>query len=123
MSAAIWVAMLAGGAVGAPARLLLDTWVQGRTGARFPWGTTVVNATGSLLLGLLTGLVLHHGLDPRVRTVAGTGFCGAYTTFSTYAFESVRLAQEDARAAAANVLLQAVAGGALAGLGLALTLR
>ena len=116
--------MLGGGAIGAPSRFLLDTWVQRTTGGRFPWGTLVVNASGSLALGVITGLVLHHGLSPQVRTVAGTGFCGAFTTFSTFAYETVQRSGDGRRrAAAANLVLQTFLGGGLAALGLALALR
>jgi CrcB protein len=83
--------------VGAPARYLLDGWVSDRTsGGAFPWGTFVVNITGCLALGLLTGLGLYHGLGSTTRLVVGTGGLGAYTTFSTLTFETVRLAEEGA---------------------------
>jgi fluoride exporter len=91
-----WVAFLVAAGIGAPARYLLDGWVQDRTSGAFPWGTFAVNVTGCLILGLLTGLGLYHGLDNTTRTVIGTGGMGAYTTFSTFTFETVRLAQEGA---------------------------
>ena len=62
----------------------------------FPWGTFVVNVSGCLILGLLTGLGLYHGLGPTCGTIVGTGGLGAYTTFSTFTFETVRLAEEGA---------------------------
>ncbi len=124
MSAATWVAFLVAAAGGAAARVLLDGYVQARAGGRFPWGTLAVNATGSLALGVLTGLGLHHGLAPSVRTVIGTGACGAFTTFSTFAVDTLDLAEGGApRAAVLNVALNLVVGTGLAGLGLALTLR
>jgi CrcB protein len=117
-----WVAFLVAAGVGAPARYLVDGWVQDRTGGVFPWGTFAVNVSGCLALGLLTGLGLHHGLDVTAQTVVGTGGLGAYTTFSTFTFETVRLAEEGAvdlafRNAAAGLLV----GLAAASVGLALT--
>ncbi|HMG41188.1 MAG TPA: fluoride efflux transporter CrcB [Acidimicrobiales bacterium] len=122
MTGPAWAAFLAAAAVGAPARYLLDGWVQDRTAGAFPWGTFTVNVTGCFLLGLLTGLGLHHDLDATTRTVLGTGGLGAYTTFSTLTFETVRLAEEGAlddavRYAGTSLLV----GLAAASLGLALT--
>ncbi|MEO5680453.1 MAG: fluoride efflux transporter CrcB [Acidimicrobiales bacterium] len=117
-----WAAFLIAAGIGAPARYLLDGWVQDRTSGALPWGTFLVNVTGCLALGLLTGLGLHHGLSAGTRTVLGTGGIGAYTTFSTLTFETVRLAEEGAindavRNAAASLLV----GLAAASVGLALT--
>jgi fluoride exporter len=117
-----WVAFLAAAAVGAPSRYLLDGWIQDRTRGAFPWGTFTVNVSGCLLLGVLTGLGLYHELDATTRTVLGTGGLGAYTTFSTFTFETVRLAEEGAldeafRNAAASFLV----GLAAASAGLVLT--
>jgi fluoride exporter len=115
----LWVAIA--GAIGAPARFLLDAWVQHRTDRIFPWGTFVINASGSLILGFVTGLVLYHGLPNTPRLLIGTGFCGAYTTFSTFTLESVRLAEDRAVPAAfGNVLGSMVAGLLGAALGLVL---
>jgi CrcB protein len=91
-----WVAFVAAGAVGAPARYLLDLAVQDRTRGGYPGGTVVINISGSLILGLITGLALHHGLSQPAKVVLGTGFCGAYTTFSTFSFETVRMIEEGA---------------------------
>lgn len=82
---------LAGG-LGAGARFLVDSWLAARLRSSVPTGTVVVNVTGSLALGLLTGWVLRHGGGPLV-TVVGTGFLGGYTTFSTASVEAVRLAR------------------------------
>lgn len=82
------------GAVGAPARYLLDGYVQSRSAGQVPMGTLVINTTGSLVLGFLTGLVLYHAFPATPKIVLGTGFCGAYTTFSTFTYETVRLAEE-----------------------------
>jgi fluoride exporter len=121
MSPLTWVAFVAAGAIGAPARYLVDGAVADRIGGVFPWGTLVVNVSGSLVLGLLTGLALYHGFPEAPRLVLGTGFCGAYTTFSTHTFETVRLIEEGALAAAArNAAGTLLAGLAAAALGLAL---
>jgi CrcB protein len=96
VSPAAWIAFVAAGAVGAPVRYLLDGYVGDRTEGVFPWGTFLINVSGSLLLGLLTGLALYHAFPDTPRIVLGTGFCGAYTTFSTFSFETVRLIEEGA---------------------------
>jgi CrcB protein len=120
MSSAAWLAFLLAAAVGAPARYLVDGVVQDHTDGVFPWGTFVVNVSGCLILGLVTGLGLYHGLDPTVRTVVGTGGMGAYTTFSTFTFETVRLAEEGAvNEALRNVLASFLVGLAAASAGLA----
>ena len=110
------------GAVGAPSRYVVDVLVQQRARGVFPWGTFVINTTGSFLFGLLSGLALHHGLGNVPKTVLGTGFCGAYTTFSTFSYETVRLVEEGAfLEAALNVVASLGVGllAAAAGLGIA----
>lgn len=82
---------LAGG-LGAVARLVLDGSLTSRTRGRYPVGTFLVNVTGSLLLGLVAGLAAGALLPPQWALVAGTGFLGGYTTFSTAVVETVRLA-------------------------------
>lgn len=88
----LWVALA--GSLGAVARFSVDGALRGRVASRVPAGTTVVNLTGSLLLGVLTGLVMFHAAPSALTLVAGTGFCGGYTTFSTASFETVRLLQD-----------------------------
>ena len=90
MSAAVLVGVGLFGGLGAIGRFLLDGAVAARVGDRFPWGTLAVNLTGALALGLLVGAEL--GGD-ALRLV-GTGLLGAYTTFSTWMFESQRLAED-----------------------------
>lgn len=122
MTGATWIAFLVAAGIGAPARHLLDGWVQEHTGGRLPWGTFVVNVTGCLALGLLTGLGLHHGLPAGARTVLGTGGLGAYTTFSTLTFETVRLAEDgEVDHALRNAAGSLLVGLAAASTGLALT--
>lgn len=120
MSPLAWVAFVLAGAVGAPARYLIDGFVADRTEGAFPWGTFVINLSGSFLLGLLTGLALYHGFPKTPKVVLGTGFCGAYTTFSTFSFETVRLVEDGAvNEAVRNSLGTLVTGAAAAALGLA----
>ncbi|GLW11214.1 hypothetical protein Misp01_63420 [Microtetraspora sp. NBRC 13810] len=106
-----------GAAIGAPLRYLTDRFVQSRHDSVFPWGTMTVNVAGSLILGLLAGLPAGTALTALV----GTGFCGALTTYSTFSYETLRLAQEGARFyAAANVVAGIVAGLGAAALGFTL---
>ncbi len=83
------------GACGAVLRYLVDQSIQRRFGSEFPLGTLVINVSGSLALGVLTGSAMHQGVSATWLTVAGTGLIGAYTTFSTFTFDSVRLAEGD----------------------------
>ncbi len=120
-----WAAFLVAAGIGAPLRYLVDGWAQDRIGGTFPWGTFVVNVSGCLLLGILTGLGLYHGLGAGPRTVLGTGGLGAYTTFSSLTYETVRLAEEGEtgsalRNAGASLLVGLMAAGA--GLALAAAL-
>jgi len=112
-----------GAALGAVARYLLDQAVTRRRGKAFPAGTWLINITGSLALGLLTGSALHHGLSPHIVTVLGVGVCGGYTTFSTFSYETVRLTEDGlGLVALGNLLVSVVTGLAAAALGLGLAL-
>jgi CrcB protein len=82
-----------GAAVGAPLRYLADRLVQARHDTVFPWGTFTVNISGSALLGFLAALPA----GAEVLALAGTGFCGALTTYSTFGYETLRLAEDGAR--------------------------
>jgi CrcB protein len=118
------VAVAVGGLLGAPARVLVDGAVTARRSSARPWGTIVVNVTGSLVLGVLAGLSISHHLPITVGAAVGDGFCGAYTTFSTFSFETVRLVEAgDLVGAAANIGVSLVAGLAAAGAGLAIGLH
>ncbi|MET0920358.1 MAG: fluoride efflux transporter CrcB [Acidimicrobiia bacterium] len=115
-----WVAVAGG--LGALARFAVHGVVQSRATGLFPYGTVVVNISGSLALGFLTGLVLYQGASPDARTVIGTGFLGAYTTFSSFAYENLGLLRDGApRAAFVNAFGSVAVGllAAAAGLGLA----
>ena len=106
-----------GAAIGAPLRYLTDRTVQAKHDSVFPWGTFSVNVAGSLLLGFLAGLPAGSAWTGLL----GTGFCGALTTYSTFSYETLRLAQDGFRFyALANVLASVVAGLGAAGLGLML---
>jgi CrcB protein len=105
--------VLVGGALGAPVRYVVDLMVQSRHDSVLPWGTFAVNAAGSLVLGVAAGGVAAAGGPDWVLTLVGTGFCGALTTFSTFSFETIRLAEEGAlRAALVNVAGSVLVGAA-----------
>jgi len=113
--------LIVAGMIGAPVRYLVDTAVAERAGGVFPLGTTVVNISGSLVLGVITGLALYHAFPATPKTILGTGFCGAYTTFSTFAYETIRLAEErETSAALRTVLISLILPALAAALGLAL---
>jgi CrcB protein len=116
------VSVAIAGAIGAPARYVLERVIRARWPADWPWGTFVVNVSGSLALGVVVGFVLAQGVDPDVRTVVGTGFLGAYTTFSTYAYEAVRVGTVPRRGLAVAYAFGSVAASVLAAAaGLAIT--
>jgi CrcB protein len=122
MNPLAWAAFLVAAGIGAPGRYLVDGWIQDRTSGAFPWGTFTVNVTGCLALGVLAGLGLYHDLGTTTRTVLGTGGLGAYTTFSTLTFETVRLAEEGAvNEAVRNASTSLLVGLAAVTAGLALT--
>jgi fluoride exporter len=105
-------------AAGAVCRHLLDGWLMARTRSGFPWGTLAVNLSGSWALGLLAGSVALGALPADAAVVLGTGFLGAYTTFSTWMVESLRLIERGAGGAAlVNLLGSWAAGTAAAALG------
>ena len=114
MTALGWVAVAGLGGVGAVARALVDDAVSGRVGRAFPWGILVVNVSGAVLLGLVTGLALGHD----AALLAGTATVGSYTTFSTWVLDTERLGEgRRGWAAAANVGASLVLGVAAAALG------
>lgn len=101
-----------GGILGANARYLVSVWAARRIGASFPYGTMIVNLSGSFVLGIMaTAIVGRVVSEPEVRLLVSVGFLGAYTTFSTFAFESVSLIRRRAYAlATVNVLASTVLG-------------
>ncbi|MFD9305271.1 fluoride efflux transporter CrcB [Streptomyces sp. NPDC060048] len=88
-----WLVVIVGAAVGAPLRYLIDRAVQARHDSLFPWGTFVVNAVACLVLGALTGAVLDGAASSRLSLLLGTGLCGALSTYSTFSYETLRLAE------------------------------
>ncbi len=111
MSGSAWVAFVAACSLGALVRYLVDGWAQARFAQTFPWGIWVVNVSGSFLLGILAGLNETSHLGGVPMAIAGTGFCGAYTTFSTLAVQTVELAEDGlALQAALNALGTLLAG-------------
>lgn len=107
--------LLVFGALGTLARYGLQGLVQSRTGSSFPAGTLVVNIFGCFLLGGIAEYALTHlSVPPEWRIGITVGFLGAFTTFSTFTFEAVRLIQDGEWARAGTYLLMSVAGGMLA---------
>lgn len=103
--------VLLGGAVGAPTRYLTDVVVQSRHRSVLPWGTITVNVAGSFVLGLVAALTASGHLGSWALTLVGTGFCGALTTFSTFSYETVRLAHDGHwRTAVLNVAISLALG-------------
>jgi len=118
----IVVALVIAGAIGAMARFWLDSEIKARWSSAMPWGTWFINVTGSLLLGVLAGLVINAGMPAEVQAVIGTGFCGGYTTFSTASFETVRLIEKrQLRASLLYASASVVAAAGACGGGLAKT--
>jgi len=113
-----------GGMIGANARFLVANWSVERFGREFPYGTLIVNLSGSFLLGVLGTLIAERfGGNRTASHLLATGYLGAYTTFSTFSVETLALVQHARyRAALANILISVGGGiaGALLGISLAL---
>ncbi|MFF3447909.1 fluoride efflux transporter CrcB [Streptomyces sp. NPDC002667] len=106
-----WLLVIIGAALGAPLRYLTDRAVQLKHDTVFPWGTLVVNVTGCLILGLLTGAASAGQVSGHLQLLIGTGLCGALTTYSTFSYETLRLTGTGAAFyAAANVIVSVTAG-------------
>lgn len=113
-----WVLAVLGGMVGAPLRYLVDVGLTARFGPGFPVGTLVANGAGCLLLGMVAGAGLGSG--SAAYALLGTGVAGALSTYSTFTFETVRLAEEGRRRrAAAYALVSVFVGVASLAVGLA----
>lgn len=109
------IAVLLGGAIGSLVRLLVGMAIQQRVGLAFPVGTLVINITGSLLLGFIMRFVLDTtAVTPVVRALLTTGFCGGYTTFSTFSFETLDLVREGLYARAGAYVVSSVVLGLVA---------
>ncbi|MFJ2770425.1 fluoride efflux transporter CrcB [Streptomyces sp. NPDC087300] len=106
-----WLLVVAGAMIGAPLRYLTDRAVQAGQGTAFPWGTLTVNVAGCLVLGVVTGAVAAGAVSSQTQLFVGTGLCGALTTYSTFSYETLRLAEEGAAfSAVANAVGSVVAG-------------
>lgn len=111
-----------GAVLGANARYWTSDWIAQRWGSAFPWGTLLINLTGSFILGFFITLATQRLLiDPRWRILLTVGFLGAYTTFSTYTYESIDLILKGQWALGLlNLFGSAVLGLAAVGLGVVL---
>jgi CrcB protein len=108
-------AVAIGGALGSVLRYLISSWFVARVGTSFPWGTFVINVSGSLLIGIVLQVALSRtGLNPYLRLFFATGILGGYTTFSTYAFEIYNLAGSAAPLQSAAYALGSVIAGVTA---------
>lgn len=117
MTVALWLSVMVIGGLGSVSRFMVDRAVARRAARSFPFGTLTVNITGAVLLGFITGLALPH----HVALLAGTAFVGAFTTFSTWMFETQRLTEErQIGPAIANIVISMVLGIAAAAAGQAL---
>jgi CrcB protein len=104
-----------GGFLGANTRYLLDQWVTNRWPMFFPWGTFIINLSGSFILGFFMAFAEQRPWVSReTRLLFAVGFVGAYTTFSTYAYQSLRLAQDGQMALAALYITASVMLGLIA---------
>lgn len=116
MSTVLWVA--AGGALGSVLRYLISDSLDRRAA---PWGTVLVNLLGSLALGMLVGWFAGRGTDSVIRIAIGVGLLGGFTTFSSWAVETIALWDAGRYVSAvANVGVSVVAGLAVAAIGLAI---
>lgn len=97
----IYVYLTVGGMIGTLARFGLGGWIYSWAGTFLPWGTFLINVLGSFLLGYFTRTFQVAPVSPEMRTLLTVGFCGAFTTFSTFSYETVTLMQEGAWARAA----------------------
>ncbi|SJN42735.1 CrcB protein [Microbacterium esteraromaticum] len=118
MTPLLFLSIAAAGGLGCASRFFLDGVIRSRTRGTMSWGTIMLNLSGSLLLGLLTGFTSSQLLPGSVHLIVGAGFLGGYTTFSTASFETIRLLQERKWVAGtANGLGVLVGATALAALG------
>jgi CrcB protein len=107
-----YFAISLGGILGANSRYLIAEWAAQRFGAGFPYGTFIINISGSFLLGFFMAFLQDRAfIHPNYRLFFATGFCGAYTTFSTFTYESLRLWQDGSFLLAITNLLGSLAVG------------
>lgn len=104
-----------GGFLGSVARFVTSRMIDGRLNAVFPYGTLTVNLAGSLILGLVYGLAIRKtGMSEHLRLFLGVGFCGGFTTFSTFAWENLNLLQQKMAFASALYIAVSLVAGILA---------
>jgi len=119
MTPLIFLLVAVAGGLGAATRFLFDGLLRSKLKTAYPWATTIINVSGSLVLGFITGLTLTHLLPTDLSVVIGAGFLGGYTTFSTASSETVQLIKQGrygwSLASGIGMLVLAVGG---AGLGL-----
>jgi fluoride exporter len=111
--ASTWLAVAAGGALGSVARFWLAAAMTTLTGARFPWGTLLINVLGSFLIGLIAALTVtpgRIGMHPDLRIFLMVGVCGGFTTFSAFSLQTLELLQAGDGWPAAGYVLGSVAG-------------
>jgi CrcB protein len=114
-----------GAGAGGVSRFLLGSWIQAVTGGGFPWGTLLINVTGSFALTFTHYFLGGTAASADWRMLLGVGFCGGYTTFSAFSYESLQLMESGAWGRAGAYVLASVIlsiAGALAGVGAAQTL-
>ena len=99
---------------GGGARYLVSKAVQSWVAASFPWGTMVVNIVGCFLIGLLSGLSLGGNISPNTKLILVTGFCGGFTTFSTFMNENLLFGREGSMLSAVLYTLASLALGLIA---------
>jgi fluoride exporter len=114
LEAVLWVGL--GGFLGANARYLLGGWIASRFGVPFPYGTFVINVTGSFILGFFVAFAQERPwVAPPARLLFAVGFVGAYTTFSTFEYELIRLLQDGELLLGAVYVIGSVVFGGVAG--------
>ena len=94
MNPLIFILLAVAGGVGASVRFLVDGLIRANLKTAYPWATTIINISGSLVLGFITGLTIARVLPTDLNIVIGTGFLGGYTTFSTASYETVQLMRQ-----------------------------
>ena len=105
-----YLAISVGAVLGANARFLVGGWVADRLGPAFPYGTLVINVTGSILIGFVLTIATERLVAPWFVPLLAIGFLGSYTTFSTFSYETLALIQDGAMInAAANVVVSVMA--------------
>jgi CrcB protein len=109
---AIWL-VGSGGIIGTLFRVYLGKWIAARTGTAFPWGTWMINLSGSFILGILSAMNQRESIPAWVWLLGGIGFCGAYTTFSTFGYETYQLLERGQWSRAAAYVVSSVFFGLL----------